>query len=106
MALRGVLAQNLRALLFSKVGPTSQMELHRKSGVTQSTVGRLLRGEVAATIDTLTQIGKAYHLQPWQLLVPNLDPKNPPVLQPVTEKEKALYDRLQATVRELAKVQR
>jgi transcriptional regulator with XRE-family HTH domain len=95
-----VLRRNLKALMGTKAGPTSQGELHRKSGVAQSTIGRILSAEGEDSgIETVDRIAKAYGLQGWQLLVAGMDPTNPPVLQPVSKAERALYDRL----KELAK---
>jgi len=99
---RKVLAQNLNALLNSRIGPSNQSELKRKSGVAQSTIGRVIRGEVSATVDTLGQIAKCYGLEPWQLLVAGMDPKNAPVLQMASAEEKALYIRLKEAAAGLA----
>lgn len=102
---RDVVAQNLKALMDAKIGPTSQSELKRRSGVAQATIGRILSKETAASIETLTDLAGAYGLEGWQLLVPGMHPTNPPVLQPVSKEERALYDRLRATVKDLAKLQ-
>lgn len=73
-----------------------QSDLHRRSGVAQSTIGRILadKGE-NARIETLERIAKAYGLQAWQLLIPGVNPKNPPMLRVAGEVEKALYARLE-----------
>jgi transcriptional regulator with XRE-family HTH domain len=89
-----VLAQNLRALMGSKRGPTSQPTLKVKSKVSQATIGRILRLETSATTETIAALATAYGLEAWQLLVAGMDPKNPPVLQSVSAAEKALYERL------------
>lgn len=47
-----------RAMLFSKV-LTTQQALKRRSGVPQSTIGRILRGKVGPRIKTLTALAKA-----------------------------------------------
>lgn len=97
-----VLRRNLKALMdkTKNYGPHTQGELHRKSGVAQSTIGRILSSEGEDSgIETVERIAKAYGLQGWQLMVAGMDPSNPPVLQPVSKAERALYDRL----KELAK---
>jgi transcriptional regulator with XRE-family HTH domain len=99
-----VLAQNLRALMNSRLGPTTQMALAKKSGVSQATIGRIDRQEVAASVDTVAALANAYSLEPWQLLVPGMVPNNPPVLVPVSAREKALYDRLRAAALEIAEL--
>lgn len=97
-----VLVQNLQACMASNRGPTTQDGI---PGVAQATIGRILKGESkAARLDTIAKIAKAYGLEPWQMLVPGMDPGNPPVLQPLTKAERALYAQLQSTVRDLAKI--
>lgn len=103
---RLVLSQNLKALLASKHGPSNQTELKRRSGVAQSTIGRVLRAETGATVDTLEQIARCYGLEAWQLLVAGMDPDNAPVLQAVSAQEKALYDRLKEAAAGLAALTR
>lgn len=101
---RAVLRINLKALMGAG-GPASQMELARKSGVGQATIGRILSPEgVDAGIETVEKIAKAYGMQGWQLLVAGMDPTNPPVLQPVSKAERALYERLRAAADEIAKL--
>src|SRR5690242_13597498 len=71
-----VLAQNVKALLEHREGPSTQMDLATKSSVAQATIGRVLRAEGAATIDTVAQIARAYGLEGWQLLVAGMNPSN------------------------------
>ena len=99
---RAILARNLKALMDSKSGPTSEMALARKSGVAQATIGRIKRQETAASIETVDQLAKAYGLQAWHLLVAGMDPANPPVLVPISKAERALYESLKAAMKEAA----
>lgn len=99
--LKPVLASNLKALM--ELRKLSQMELHRRSRVAQATIGRILREETAADVDTISALAKGLDLEPWQLLIPNIDPGNPPVLQPISTRERELYQRLRETVQDLAK---
>lgn len=100
---RDVLRQNLKALLQSDHGPNSQSELFRKSGVAQATIGRILsaKGE-NARIETIDRLAAAFGLQGWQLMVPGMDPANPPVLVPISKAERALYESLKNAMREAA----
>jgi transcriptional regulator with XRE-family HTH domain len=72
MSARKTLAKNLTALMesFPEVG--SQKLLFKTTGVTTSTVGRIKRAEVAATIDNVESLAKAFHLSTSQLLDPRL----------------------------------
>ena len=97
-----VLRQNLKACMAAKHGPSTQDAI---PGVAQATIGRILNKESENTrIDTIAKIAKAYGLEPWMLLVPGMDPGNPPVLQPVTQAERALYAQLRSTISDLAKI--
>lgn len=98
-----VLRQNLKACMDSKHGPSTQDAV---PGVSQATIGRILNKDEKENtrIDTVAKIARAYGLETWMLLVPGMDPENPPVLQPVTQAERALYAQLQSTVRDLAKI--
>ena len=98
-----VLRQNLKACMEGKHGPARQDAI---PGVAQSTIGRILNPEENENtrIDTIAKIAKAYGLEPWMLLVPGMNPDNPPVLQPVTQAERALYAQLQSTIKDLAKI--
>ena len=69
MNMRAVLANNLQAQL--NIREWGQQELHRRSKVAQSTIGRILRQETAADIETLGQIAKALGIEPWALLAPD-----------------------------------
>lgn len=100
-----VLALNVKALLDSGIGPTTQNDLALKAGVAQATIGRVLEGETAAKIDTVDGIARAYGLEGWQLLVAGMDPKNPPVLQPVSPQERALWASLKQNMAQLAQME-
>lgn len=102
---RNVLRRNLKALMdkAKKDGDRelgSQIRLGKRAGVAQATIGRILSSEGEnASIETVSSLARAFGLESWQLLVAGLDPTNPPVLQPVSKAERALYDR----IRDLAK---
>lgn len=72
-----ILAANVRALI-ERVG--SGAELARLTGVPQKTISRMANGENAVNLDTLNDLAKGAGLQPWQLLVSELDLTNPPLL--------------------------
>lgn len=100
-----VLRQNLRAAMEAR--KLSQSALAKVAGVGQNTISRILspQGE-NTTIENLGKLASKLGLEAWQLLVAGMDPDNPPVLQPVSKEEKALYDRLKATATALANLQK
>jgi transcriptional regulator with XRE-family HTH domain len=65
--------------------------LEEASGVSRSNIYRYLAQETSPTLEKLEGIARAFDLMAWQLLVPHLDPANPPVVF-VTPEERALYD--------------
>jgi transcriptional regulator with XRE-family HTH domain len=72
MTARDVLANNLTALMEAYPAIGSQKLLFRTTGVTTSTIGRIRRAEVSATLDNIEAIARAFKLTPSQLLDPTL----------------------------------
>lgn len=97
--IESVLAANLNALMASDESLNTVEKLAKRSGVGTGTIDRLRRAEVSARLHTVAAIAKAFQLAPWQLLVPDLAPSNAPLLQPVSESERAWW----AKLRDLAK---
>jgi transcriptional regulator with XRE-family HTH domain len=86
-----VLADNLRRIIEHEgLNQTSWAARH---GAEKKQVQRALRVATSPTLDTLAAIATAANLQPWQLLIPKLDPANPPVFT-MTKAERDLYSRL------------
>ena len=104
---RAVLRRNLKALMdkAKKDGDrerASQIQLGKKAGVSQATIGRILSedGEDSG-IETIAKLAEAFGLEAWQLMVAGMVPENPPVLQPVSKAERALYERLKELAKDL-----
>ena len=74
---RAVLAENVETLI-RRAG--SQPALVRVIKVPQKTISRAKNDANAANLDTVNDIAHGAGLHPWQLLVPGLDPDNPPSL--------------------------
>lgn len=99
---REVLSQNLQTLM--KAHPTlkaikkvadatkdfrlNDEDVHLSNGK----VGRIAAGSHTTDIDALYSLAKAFSLEPWQLLVPDLNPERLPALTttPLLEQIKAL----------------
>lgn len=96
---REIVASNLKALMLRN--EHSEGYLHKRTSLSQSTIGRILKRESSATIDTLDAIASVYGLSSWQLLVNELDVSNPPVLKNMSAKEQAFYEKMQAVMKEL-----
>lgn len=75
MESRALLARNLAALMAKSPDLDTQGKVHRRSKVAQATIGRILRKEGGATLDTLDQLAAAFGVSAWQLIHPKPDMK-------------------------------
>lgn len=97
-----IIAKNIRTLLDAKFNEIdTQTKLASKSGVVQTTISRILSCGISTSVESMDGIATAFKLEPWQLLVNNLDPHNLPVLGTLSEKQIALYRQLIQTAKEL-----
>ena len=62
------MAQRLRALMDATPALDTQMKISARSGIAQSTVGRILRGDVAVTLDNVEALAKAFNVSACELL--------------------------------------
>lgn len=62
----------------------------KATGISQQQIDRILKGQ-KVRVDTLENVARAYGLEPYQMLIPGLDPSNPQVLRAVGPAEEALY---------------
>lgn len=96
-----VLAANLKRLMADHPDLGTQAALSKRCRIAQSTVARILSANQAAQIDSLEALAKAFRLEPWQLLVPDLDPRQPPLLRALNQHERELYERIALAAQEL-----
>lgn len=96
----GVVAENLARL----IGDRSVNSWAKAHQLDQPTVRRILIGEMSPTEQTITKIAHAIGLAAWQLLVPEMDPRSPPVLREANGAEKALYEKIRADLDALQKL--
>lgn len=98
---------NLAAAMAVDAEAGSQNALHRavrQRGVvvSQSTISRVLSGAQSPTLDVVHRLALTLGFEPWQMLVPGFEPKNPPLTKQEDEKLKALYKRFEVARQELA----
>lgn len=100
--LRGVIANNLTARA-RRVFPASTnipMDIRRASSdterdrLTKSTIQRIMAGETSATLEQIEGLAKALDVSPYQLLIPDLDARNPQVAKGATAAEESLYRKI------------
>lgn len=92
-----ILAANLAALRDADAVLTSQGKIGDRAGINQRTVGRIINMEHEPTVGQLTKLARAFRLQPWQLLVPGLQPTNPPMLASESEALRELLSNIGST---------
>jgi hypothetical protein len=62
------------------------------------TVARIRTAKTHCQLDTLDKLAAAFDMQPWQLLVPGLDPDAYPVLRTLSAGEAEMYERLKGAI--------
>jgi transcriptional regulator with XRE-family HTH domain len=67
----------------------------KRLGMKETQLKRVVAGKHAITMSTLQRIAHGYDVEPYQLLVPGLDPKNPQVLRALSAAELKLYAALE-----------
>jgi hypothetical protein len=97
-----ILAANVRALMLAHADLNTQMKVaeatrraSRGPTIDQTTVGRILAAKHKAQLDTVEVLAEVFGVEPYQLLVPGLDAKNPQVLRSLSPAEERLYKALE-----------
>lgn len=57
----------------------SDAALAEKAKVDQKTIWRIRNRQQSPTLDVLESVAQAFGLHAWHLLIPDIDPNNPPV---------------------------
>lgn len=91
-----ILADNLERLRAKHLSLNTQSAIGREAKVDQKTVGRILNKAHEPQINIVAKLAKAFGLEPWQMLVPGLDPQRPPVLMSAEEREH--YEKLREAI--------
>jgi transcriptional regulator with XRE-family HTH domain len=96
----------VHALMLKHYGKENLTRLARECKIGPGTASRLKEGETSVGLETIDKIARHFNVQAWELLVPNFDPANRPTLQPITEQERRLYERLREVAKEIKEVDR
>jgi transcriptional regulator with XRE-family HTH domain len=70
MELKDILAIRLRALMDARPELDTQTKLHKRTGLSQSTVQRVLTRQVHTGLDVLESLAKAFKVDPLSLIAP------------------------------------
>lgn len=74
-------------------GKENLTRLSRESKCGPGSMSRIKACDTSIGIGVLEKVAAVFDLQAWQLLVPHLDPANPPVIV-LNDVERKLYERL------------
>lgn len=94
--------QNVSALMVSRWGAINITRLARECKIGPATVDRIKKQQTSVGLEPLEKIAEHFNLAVWQLLVPGLDPENPPALQPVSPAERKLYEQFRTIAKTIA----
>jgi transcriptional regulator with XRE-family HTH domain len=102
MNVNEIIIKNLKAIQNNSDLNETQFAL--KCKIHQRTYNRIINNESVPKIDILEAIANANDLSVWQLLVPGVNPKNPPMLKEPSDKERQFYESIKLAAQQLAKL--
>ena len=91
--MKDIVGANVKALM--RVKDADFAAACKRLGMKETQLKRVIAGKHGITMSTLQRIAEGYDVQPYQLLVPGLDPKNPQVLRALSQAELNLYKALE-----------
>jgi transcriptional regulator with XRE-family HTH domain len=97
--IKDMVVGNLRGLRNSY--GMNKAEFARYCGIQQPVYQRMESGDLMPHIESLNKVANKCGMQVWQLLVPNFDPANPPVLRQPSDVEREFYKRIKEAMRDL-----
>lgn len=98
-----VLWENVQKIMLAEYNKDNLWAFCKKVGIGPGTGQRIKEQETSVGMDVIEKIATAFDLQPWHLLVPNLDPRNPPVLL-ISEVEQKFYANMKETAKAFADI--
>jgi hypothetical protein len=96
---RDIVSANLKALMKAHPELNTLKKITAKGGPPNGVLDRMRRADAASRIDSVAQVARVFGLEPWQLLVPNLDPAAPPQLEMSAAKAQEMRQHLDAIAR-------
>lgn len=93
---------SVRAIMVLHYGEENINRFAKDTKLGLATVGRIKEQQTSVGLAVMDKIASKFNYSSWQLLVPGFDPKNPPTLQPVSERERALYERIMTAAKDFA----
>lgn len=72
--LKRIIAINIKALMDITPALDTQEKLSKKTGIGQATISRTINAITAPNSNLIEKVAKAFRVEPWQLLVPGMNP--------------------------------
>jgi transcriptional regulator with XRE-family HTH domain len=94
--------KNISALMVKHWGDENLNRLARECKFGPGTAARIKEQKTSVGLETLDKIADHFNLAVWQLLVPGLDPENPPAIQPISAAERKLYEQFKTIAKTIA----
>lgn len=95
-----ILAENLNRLIAHDVELRNSRTVRARAKLGGGTLDGMRQGTKACRIDSLQKVAEAFGLQAYQLLIPDLDPKNPAVAK-IPENQREFMHHLERLTHEL-----
>lgn len=96
------LVANVAALMAHRaITSDAQVAAMARPKMDQKTVWRIRHKAQSPTLEKLSALAAAFGLEVWQILIPGLDPSNPPVFV-MSSTEQRFYERMRSNLAELA----
>jgi transcriptional regulator with XRE-family HTH domain len=96
-----VLWNSVSSLMQKHYGEENLSRLARECKIGPASASRIKEAKTSVGLEIIDKIAKHFQVQTWELLVPAFDPSNRPTLQPVSEQERRLYERLREVAKEI-----
>lgn len=78
----------------------------RRLKMNQRTLDRYYKGEQIPSVEAIERIASGSGLEPWHMMIPDLDIASPPIVSQQTKEERELYARLKSTIDGLTALKR
>lgn len=108
MNTKKILWANVQALMKLKYGEENLYKTHIDSSklgkdlaISLGSLQRIKACETAIGLDVVDKIANFFEIEAWQLLVPDLQPDNLPIIKQATQKELEFYERIKAAAKDL-----
>jgi hypothetical protein len=100
---KAILWKNVETLMKRDFGKVNILKFHQKTKLSLGMIQRIKEQQTNMGIDVLDQIAAVYGLQSWHLLIPDLDPSNPPLVL-ISDVEKRFYASMKQSAESFASI--